>query len=186
LTPGRALGAAARAGEPLIGRLLGLAPIRGALRRRALRAWRASDEPLIVCLGNVNRSPFAARLAEQRAGSNASSAGFFPAAGRSSPEATVAAAAARGVELRSHRSAVVSDEQLASAPAIFIFDLENLVLLALRRRSALRRTHFLGALALSGPVLIADPHGRPPSVLEAVLEQIERAVAGGEASGVGD
>jgi protein-tyrosine phosphatase len=176
LTLERALAAAARIGERSIGRLLRLAPIRRLLHHRATSAWRATDEPLILCFGNINRSPFAAALARRRAGSRAGSAGFYPQAGRPSPPLTVAGARARGVELDAHRSAIVSDEQLAGAAAIFIFDLENLARVAARRAGALRRMHFLGALAPGGAVLIADPHGRGQAVLEDVLSEIQRAV----------
>jgi protein-tyrosine-phosphatase len=172
----RALAAAALLLEPWIGWLLRLAPLRRLLHRRATIAWRATDEPLILCFGNINRSPFAAALARQRPGSRASSAGFYPQAGRPSPPATVAGAHARGVELGAHRSVIVSDEQLAGVPAIFIFDLENLALVTARRAGALRRTHFIGALSPGGAVLIADPHGRGQAVREDVLSAIQRAV----------
>ncbi len=188
MTLERALGATARVAEPWIGRLLDRRPIRRVLHRRALKAWRATDEPLILCFGNINRSPFAAALARRRSGSRASSAGFYPQAGRPSPPLTVAGAEARGVDLAAHRSAIVSDDQLADAPVIFIFDLENLVRVATRRVSALRRTHFLGALAPVGAVLIADPHGRGQAMLEDVLSEIQCAVeqaglAQGDAAG---
>jgi hypothetical protein len=41
----------------------------------------------------------------------------------------------------------------------------------------LRHTHLLGALAPSGPVLIADPHGRGAEALEAAFAQIDVALA---------
>jgi len=176
LTSERALVAAARICEPWFARLLGVPPIRAILHRRALAAWRATDEPLILCFGNINRSPFAAALARRRTGSRASSAGFYPQAGRSSPPLTVTGAHARGVDLAAHRSVIVSSEQLDNAPAIFVFDLQNLACVAARRAGALRRTHLLGALSPDGAVLIADPHGRGQAVLEDVLSETQRAV----------
>ncbi len=176
LTLERVLGALARRGEPLLARLLAIGPIRRSLHRRALRAWRATDEPLIVCAGNINRSPFAAHLASQRSGSRARSAGFHPEAGRPSPQLTVAAAQARGVDLAAHRSAVLDHAAVSSASAIFIFDLENLARLAAREPRALPRTHLLGMLADERGVVIADPHGRDRAFLEGVLTQIETAI----------
>jgi protein-tyrosine-phosphatase len=173
----RALRAAARAAEPTIGRLLGIPRIRSALHRRAEHAWQSTDAPLFVCFGNINRSPFAAQLARRIAPtSRASSAGFYPAVGRPTPEATVKAAQARGVDLTAHRSTVVSQERLDAAGAIFVFDLQNLLALALTRPRALRRTHILGALAGGEPIFILDPHGRDQATLEAVLDQIERSL----------
>jgi protein-tyrosine-phosphatase len=172
----RLLAGLARRGEPSLERLLALAPIRRRLHRRALSAWRASEEPLIVCAGNINRSPFAAALARRRPASRARSAGLYPLAGRPSPPASVAAAAARGVALGEHRSTPLRRSDAAGAQAIFIFDLENLARLAVRAPRAVRRTHFLGALAAAGGVLILDPHGREPAVLERVFAEIDRAI----------
>jgi protein-tyrosine-phosphatase len=176
LTLERVLGALARRGQPLIARLLALGPIRRPLHRRALRAWAATDEPLIVCAGNINRSPYAARLARHRPGCRARSAGFYPEADRSSPPLTVEAAQARGVDLLAHRSAILDRSAISHASAIFVFDLENLARLAAREPRALPRTHFLGVLADSGGVVIADPHGRDRVVLDGVLTQIENAI----------
>jgi protein-tyrosine-phosphatase len=187
----RALKAAARAAEPTIGRLLDTPRIRSALHQRAERAWRATDAPLFVCFGNINRSPFAAQLARRIAPtSRATSAGFYPMAGRPTPPPTVKAAQARRVNLTVHRSTVVSQPLLDAAQAIFVFDLQNVLEIASTRPRALRRTHLLGALASSEPIFIGDPHGRDQATLEAVLDQIERSLisaptirdAGGEAA----
>lgn len=179
----RALTALARALEPALGGVFAHGRIRAALHARALEAWRASDEPLIVCHGNINRSAFAARLAARREGANPASAGLYRTAERPSPPATIAAADARGVDLRAHRSAVLDGALARDARAIFIFDLDNLTRILLRHPTALRKTHFLGALSASGPVLIADPHGRPPQALEASFDAIERALAGADERG---
>ncbi|MGA2454737.1 MAG: protein tyrosine phosphatase [Solirubrobacteraceae bacterium] len=178
----RVVGGLARRGEPLAARVLDLGAIRRALHRRALRAWQASEAPLIVCAGNINRSAFAEQLARRRPESRASSAGFYPEAGRPSPPLTVAAAAARGVDLGAHRSRTIDDAIVAGADAIFVFDVQNLARLAVRWPRALRRTHLLGALADRGAVVIADPHGYDRAGLDAVLTQIAHAVERAERS----
>jgi protein-tyrosine-phosphatase len=173
----RTLKAAARATEPTIGRLLSIPLVRLALHRRAQRAWQATDAPLFVCFGNINRSPFAAQLARRIAPtSRATSAGFYPAVGRPTPAPTVKAAQARRIDLTAHRSTVLSRELLDAAEAIFVFDLQNLLELALTRPRALRRTHLLGALTSNEPIFIGDPHGQDQATLEAVLDQIERSL----------
>lgn len=172
----RALSAAARRIEPAIGRLLSVEPVRRVLHARALRAWRATDEPLIVCYGNINRSPFAEQLARRRAAASPTSAGLYAKADRPSPPLTVTIAAAHGVELSAHRSVILDDELLDRAPAVFIFDLENLVRIAVRHRAALSKTYFLGALAPAGDTLIADPHGRGSQALQDAFAEIERAL----------
>ena len=149
---------------------------RRALARRATRAWKASDEPLFLCYGNINRSPFAALLATQRSGRRTSSAGLFPAAGRSAPAASIERARHYGVDLGEHRSRVAGRDELSRAEAIFVFDLENVARIAAQAPRALSRTHLLGPLAPQRTVFIQDPHGRPAEVLERAYEQISDAL----------
>jgi protein-tyrosine-phosphatase len=146
------------------------------LRRRARRAWRATDAPLILCYGNVNRSAFAAGLARSRGRAGARSAGFYPQEGRLSPDATIACAGRYGVDLSDHRSRRATPRDLADAPAIFVFDLGNLARVAMLDPRALIRTHLVGSLDDDPCVLIADPHGRGQAVLEDTLARIARAV----------
>lgn len=152
------------------------------LHHRALRAWRATDAPLIACWGNINRSAFAAALARQRGRPGASGGGFHPQHGRPAPDATIARAAAHGVDLADHRSRLLTRDDLKGAPAIFVFDLQNIARVAVRNPRALARTHLLGALDDGGRVLIADPENRPAAVLEQTVAQIARAVDRAEAS----
>jgi protein-tyrosine phosphatase len=156
--------------------LLALPPLRAWLGRRARRAWRDAGEPLILCYGNINRSAFAAALAAARGHPGARSAGFYPEEGRSSPEATVACAARYGVDLSAHRSRRVRREELSSADAIFVFDLQNVARVAALDPGALARIHLVGALDEEADVLIADPHGRGDAVLAQTLARIARAV----------
>jgi protein-tyrosine phosphatase len=159
--------------------ILGRARVRSVLNRRALRAWRATDAPLILCFGNINRSPFAAALARRdgRGPAGARSAGFYPDPGRPSPAATVAAAARYGLDLSEHRSTCVRHADLAGAAAIFVFDLENVARVAAWAPAALARVHLIGSLDDDPRVLIADPHGRGDAALRQTLERIARAVA---------
>jgi len=151
-------------------------PLRGPLRRRALRAWRSTDAPLILCYGNINRSAFAAELARSRGRAGAHSGGFYPEEGRPSPQATIECAGRHGIDLTDHRSHRVTQRDLADAPAIFVFDLENLARVAKLAPLALARTHFVGALDAEEPMLIADPYGHGQAVLEDTLARIARAV----------
>ena len=151
-------------------------PIRGPLRRRALRAWRSTDAPLILCYGNINRSAFAAGLARSPGRAGTRSAGFYPEGGRPSPEATIECAGRYGIDLTDHRSHHVTRRDLADAPAIFVFDLENLARVAKLAPLALVRTHFIGALDDDSRLLIADPYGHGQAVLEDTLARIARAV----------
>ena len=165
---------------PYVDRVLRRAPVRRRLQRRALRAWRGTEAPLILCFGNVNRSPFAEALARRRGASRAVSAGFYPAAERPAPPRSVLEATRFGVDLAPHRSQCVDRRTLAQADVVFVFDLENLVRAAFLDRRALRRTHLIGALADGGPVVIEDPHGKPDAVLQQVFDRIAAAIDAGD------
>ena len=139
--------------------ILGSRRIRSKLHRRALRAWHDSSPTLILCYGNINRSPYAEALANAHQPGRVTSAGFYPTTDRMSPERTLAYATSRGIDLGSHRSRSVIRRELHEASAVFVFDLENLLMVALRHPCTLARTHLIGALREHGGVLIADPHG---------------------------
>jgi protein-tyrosine-phosphatase len=162
--------------EGHLARILDTPVIHRRLHARAVRAWRASATPLILCQGNINRSPFAEQLARRRPGSAATSAGFEATSGRRSPERTVTLAATYGIDLRTHRSRVADDEMIGATAPIFIFDLQNLARLVIRYPRVWRRIHFVGALSDDGGVMIRDPHGHDQAVLERSLGEIADAI----------
>jgi protein-tyrosine-phosphatase len=178
--PNRALLAAARRLEPPIDRLLRFRPIRQRLHTAAVQAWRKTDDPLVLCFGNINRSPLAAAVARRRTGSFANSSGFYPTTGRAPPDRAILRAATYGVDLSGHRSTRVDQAALGRATAIFIFDLDNLVRIALTRPEAIRRTYFVGALPDTGPVFIQDPHGVDDATMYAVQDRIVAAIEAGD------
>jgi protein-tyrosine-phosphatase len=172
----RALAKLARGLAAPLGRLLALGPLRGWLHRRAVTAWDGGSQPLILCYGNINRSPFAAGLARQGPAPSASSGGLYTQEGRPSPPTTVRVAQERGVGLAEHRSHLTTRDQLLTAPAIFVFDLENVVRVGWRAPLALRRVHLWACLAAAGPALIEDPHARGEQALNRAFDQIEGAL----------
>jgi len=159
-----------------------LHPIR---RRRALRAL-ASVEPVrkivVLCLGNINRSAYAAALLRARlAGDGVPtvlSAGLI-GPDRPSPPEAVAIAARRGVDLSHHRSQLVTASLLQDADLV-------LVMSRAQRRAVLNdqkyphpaRVVVLGDLD-PGAVErreIRDPYDQERSVYEASFDRIERCV----------
>jgi len=178
----RSLAAVARRLEHPMRWLLSRPPLRARLRRRALRAWRDAGTLLILCYGNINRSAFAAALAGARGRPGVGSAGFYANEGRPAPAVTVACASSYGADLSAHRSRRVRREELRSADAVFVFDLENVARVAALDPGALARTHLLGALDEEPDALIADPHGRGDAVVQETLARIARAVERGESS----
>jgi protein-tyrosine-phosphatase/predicted ATP-grasp superfamily ATP-dependent carboligase len=156
---------------------------REARARAAVRAaWaaRAADRPfeiLVLCYGNICRSPYAAQaLAQRLAGLSQpvaiSGAGLGFAPGRPSPEIAREAAAARGVSLDAHRSAYADDALLARADLILTFDAKNAAMLAARGIG-----HAPVALgAFVGVKEITDPYGHDAAAFAHCYALIDRAV----------
>lgn len=162
-------------------------PIR-ALRRRAVLARLRSAPPprrvLFLCQGNLYRSPYAAAVFRAslpealRDSVHVASAGFM-SPGRAVPSSVVSFAAARGLELRSHRSALVSTEAISEADLIVV--MEPAVQAAICRRFGRRRSEvlLLGELdpRSSQPRGIGDPALGPLDALHQCFERIDRCAS---------
>lgn len=142
---------------------------------------------LVVCYGNIYRSPYAhallRRAVEQRPPVRLTlgSAGLLPTQGRPSPPDAQALAAQRGVDLSDHRSSPVTSETLAATDVIVLMDRRNEALLRAQYPAHQHKLVLLGAFHPHahelGPT-IADPYGQGEAALAACFERIEGAVAG--------
>ncbi len=155
-------------------------------RRAALAALTARRPPasvLVLCSGNIFRSPFAAAVLQRElnlrgAGSVRVESAGFAAHGRPSPPHAIAAAARHGIDLAGHTS------QLLVAPLARAADL-IVVMEELQRRSfcerfgrATRDVLLLGDLDPM-PVTsraIEDPVEQGPEVCDRAYMRIERCV----------
>ena len=155
-------------------------PLREIGARRAARAWRCR-RLLVVCHGNMYRSPFAERFAAPRLrpGQEIASAGVAPAVGSPSPEDAVLAARRLGVDLHGQRSVALTREMLQLADAVFVFDERTLAGVLATDQRVLARVHLLGALNPDGPAMIDDPYNTPSEAIERVFRQIATAVEQG-------
>lgn len=132
---------------------------------------------LVLCLGNVCRSPYAARvLSRIEPTVRVDSAGFI-GPGRTPPEIALEVARAREIDHSDHRSKVVTSGLLAEADAVLVFDRRN----AARIRSAPiapQRVFWLGDFdpVWSGTRAIGDPWGKDRERFERTFERIERCM----------
>jgi len=152
--------------------------VRRGRRRLALRAW-GRGTIAFVCFGNICRSPFAERLASEQLDGirRAISAGYFPEEGRRSPELAVQVAGRLGVDLTHHRSRVLTDELVDEADAIFVFDQDNYRTVVRGYPSAREKVHFIGALALEGPLFVPDPFGGAEEDYRRAYQRITELIA---------
>lgn len=154
------------------------------LRRGAtLRALRAQQQPrtiLVVCHGNICRSPFAAGLLARALGplgTLVASAGFV-GPGRGTPAEGTIAAARRGVDLSPHRSQLLTPALVAAAHLIVVMDVQQ------QRRVCERFGRVPGDVIVLGDLdpqpiatrAIHDPVDQPLEAFEESYARIERCV----------
>jgi len=168
----------------MVGRLL-KAPARllHPLRRRAARAalrGRAPRVIVVVCHGNICRSPLAAALLRRALGSDGirvESAGFA-GPNRVAPHDAVAAAARRGVDLSNHRSRLLTADLVSAADLLVVMEPEQQRAVCERFGRWPRDVIVLGDLD-PAPIearTIRDPIEQGPDVFEASYARIECCV----------
>ncbi len=153
-------------------------------RRRALAALRRRPAPaavLVICHGNICRSPFAAALLAGRlapAGVRVGSAGFI-GPNRACPPEAVTAAARRGVDLAAHRSQLLTASAARSADLIVVMDPAQGRAIRDRFGRLLRDILVLGDLdpAPLATRTIQDPLDQCLAVFEQSYARVERCVA---------
>jgi protein-tyrosine-phosphatase len=169
----------------MIGRVLKAIRTRLAVRRAMAAARddnaRALAKPvrrvLVLCYGNIYRSPFVAQALRQAmpGGLDVRSAGFHAKTGRPSPEAHVRMSQTVGVDLSAHRSSLVSAEDLTWADLIIFMDRHNWARLRDLRAPA-DKLLWLGGL-MPGDVEIPDPYGLAPDAARAVVDRLAACTA---------
>ncbi|HVH40344.1 MAG TPA: hypothetical protein VM764_09980 [Gemmatimonadaceae bacterium] len=154
-----------------------LHPVRHA---RAIAAVRqcAGGGVLVVCHGNICRSPFAAavlRRALEADGIEVASAGSV-GPGRGVPAAAHACALERGEDLTAHRSQLLTRELLLAAGLVVVMDAAQRAVIVGRHGGEAARVVLLGDLDPE-PIAkraIRDPYAQSPEVFAEVFARIER------------
>jgi protein-tyrosine phosphatase len=152
------------------------------LRRKAAVA-RLPDhisEILIVCYGNICRSPYAAAaLAREMgpAGPVIRSVGFF-GPDRPSPDRALEVARERQLPLDSHRSTVISAPVAASADMVLVMESNHARQVTTQYGVPGTRVFLLGDFDPERIVLraIPDPYGKEAAVFDACYARIERCI----------
>jgi len=147
---------------------------------KALRARRLPASVLVICHGNLCRSPFAAALLRRvvpRRGVRVDSAGFV-GPGRPSPPHAVAAAGPYGVDLSTHRSELLTPHRVRAADVIVVMDPAQRREICDRFGRARRDVLVLGDFDPEPAETrrIRDPVEQPLVVFEESYARIERCV----------
>jgi L-malate glycosyltransferase len=143
-------------------------------------ALKAGKNILVVCHGNIIRSPFAAYLLEQSLGQlprvSIASAGLEAMPGRPPHPTALRTAAARRVDLSTHAASRVDRDTVTRSDVIFVMDIPQLLVLRQRFPEARRKTFLLSSLAPETPLEVRDPIDGDDSMFQACFDHITRAV----------
>ena len=157
-----------------------------ARRRAALAALTTRRPPayiLVICSGNLFRSPFAAallqrELARQGASEIRVESAGFTGPGRRSPPRAIAAAARRGIDLAGHHSLLAIPDLVRAADLIVVMEEGHRRTIRERFGRAAGDVLLLGDLdpASVASRAIEDPAQRGPEVCDRAYARIERCV----------
>ncbi|HVH18406.1 MAG TPA: low molecular weight protein-tyrosine-phosphatase, partial [Myxococcota bacterium] len=132
---------------------------------------------LVLCHGNICRSPFAAALLPARLPNlEVRSAGLQAADGDPADATAASCAQRRGISLAAHRSARVDAESLAWADLILVMQGAHVAEIASRWPQHRARVRLLGDFLAGPPYLLPDPWGREEQIFEQVFTRVAEAV----------
>jgi protein-tyrosine phosphatase len=156
-------------------------------RRRALREHvRRMGPPsnvLFVCQGNIYRSPYAAlafsaAIPAHLKGMVHVESGGFVGPNRPSPAAAIATAERKGVDLRAHRSSLLTPDRVRRADLIVVVEPAQRQAILARYPRVADRVVVLGDLDPE-PIrtrTITDPWNQDETVLQQSYDRVERCV----------
>ena len=160
-----------------------LHPFRRGRAQTRLATMPLPERVLVLCYGNICRSPYAAAvltrsLRECGLSTEVQQGGFF---GPDRPAATTAKAVAarRGIELRGHRSRLITAELVSGDCLVIVMEPWQARRAITKFGASAPRTLVLGDLDTQ-PVLersISDPYGRNADAFEITYDRIDRCVA---------
>jgi protein-tyrosine phosphatase len=148
------------------------------------RRWRgepaldpaAIRRVVVICHGNICRSPFAAGLLAQRAPAlEVRSSGLHAAPGRPAEAAATRAAAAFGVDLAGHAARTMDAADAAWADLVLGMEGHHVAAVRAAWPEARRKTLLLGDFLPGPPYGIEDPWGRDDAFFAETFERIRLA-----------
>jgi protein-tyrosine-phosphatase len=159
-----------------------LHPLRRRAARSRLACLGAQREVLVICYGNICRSPYAAAVLSRQlvaVGRNLEvTQGGFYGPDRRSPETARGAALDRGVDLAPHRSRLLTAGAVEAATLVVVMEVGQAERVTAEFGAARSRTLVLGdldpATVLSRD--IPDPYGLQKEVFDATYARIDRCI----------
>ena len=176
----RAAGRAYRGSRRVVERVLH--PLRRRAARTRLMRLGPQREVLVICFGNICRSPYAAavlsrQLLAEGINLEVTQGGFF-GPDRRSPDTARGAAFDRGVDLAAHRSRLLTTDGVTSATLVVVMEVGQAERVTGQFGVARSRTLVLGDLD-PGTIFsrdIPDPYGLQKEVFDATYARIDRCI----------
>jgi protein-tyrosine phosphatase len=132
---------------------------------------------LVVCHGNICRSPFAAAvLAGRLPGLDVRSSGLAAGADAPADPTAIRVAARLGHDLSQHRSRPLSPADLTQPDLVLVMEAAQAAAFRVRAPALADRVYLLGDFLAAPPFGIADPWGCPEPVFERTFAQIAAAL----------
>jgi protein-tyrosine-phosphatase len=138
---------------------------------------------LVLCKGNICRSPFAARYLElesvrRRVGISILSAGLDTTPGKPAYPMASLVSMKRGIDLSAHRTTAISKELIDAADLILVMELAHIDTLHKLFPQACEKTYLLGHFSSKPVTDIRDPYGKAAEEFEQCYELIMKACNG--------
>jgi protein-tyrosine phosphatase len=133
---------------------------------------------LVVCVGNVCRSPMAAALLARRLsgrgqGPAVESAGIAALVGRAADPIAVELLRERGIDLSGHRARQLTEELVTRADLVLAMEQGHVRSIEAAFPHARGRVHRIGRWQGFD---VPDPYGKPRAAFEHSLERIDRGI----------
>jgi len=126
---------------------------------------------LLVCLGNICRSPMAEGMLKQRLpGLRASSAGLMALVGHGADPIAVEMMAGLGIDISGHRARMINEAHVRDADLVLVMDSQQ------KQHILMHYPYVKGKVFRLGEQDIADPYQQGADVYRAVFEAIDSAV----------
>lgn len=149
-----------------------------AISREKIRRLSGHPRILVVCYGNICRSPVVERLLRRFLDPKrfeVLSCGLLPREGEPSPADYAREAREIGVDLSDHRSQFITPLLAEWSDLIVLMDRKNHALLTDLGPEAVKKSVWLGAWDPEGPLEIPDPFRASPERTRHILQRMERA-----------
>ena len=173
-----------------VGSMVRLAHQEELLYRKALQRFKETENDtrliLILCQGNICRSPFAEhqlrRILNDAGIENVvvKSAGLNTTSGKPADAGGIRTARKYALDLSGHRTTQASHDEIAAADLILVMEPSHNLILAREFPFAKNRSILFGAFALRKgyPLVIEDPYAKSDEVFDACFTQLDFAIRG--------